>query len=249
MKKAQNIYDNKEFFDGYAEIRKNPFNCNNLEEAPAFFAMLPALTGKSILDLGCGNGENCGKFMQMGAKEAVGIDISENMLAVARGKHPNIEFIKGDISDISYMDKQFDVIVSSLAVHYVEDFSRFCKSVYARLKPGGVFLFTQEHPLNTASTKTNSFTYDGDGTPLFFNLDSYTVSGERREKWIVDDVLKYHRNFSDIINGLADAGFRISQIAEPLPDKELSKDDPKRDSRLAKRLHCPIFLLIRAEKN
>lgn len=52
----QNIYDNPLFFDGYKRIRDNKVNANNLFEIPALFSMLPDLTGKDVLDLGCGFG-------------------------------------------------------------------------------------------------------------------------------------------------------------------------------------------------
>ena len=50
----QNIYDNETFFEGYKKIRDNEANANNLFEIPALFSMMPDLTGKRVLDLGCG---------------------------------------------------------------------------------------------------------------------------------------------------------------------------------------------------
>lgn len=52
----QNIYDNETFFEGYKKIRDNEVNANNLFEIPALFSMMPDLTGKKVLDLGCGFG-------------------------------------------------------------------------------------------------------------------------------------------------------------------------------------------------
>lgn len=49
----QNIYDNEIFFEGYKKIRDNEVNANNLFEMPALFSMMPDLTGKRVLDLGC----------------------------------------------------------------------------------------------------------------------------------------------------------------------------------------------------
>ena len=55
----QNIYDNEVFFSEYRKLRKREVNANNLFELPTLFSLLPDLTGKRILDLGCGTGERC----------------------------------------------------------------------------------------------------------------------------------------------------------------------------------------------
>ena len=80
----QNIYDNETFFEGYKKIRENEVNANNLFEIPALFSMMPDLKDKAVLDLGCGFGEHCKRFVESGAKKVVGIDISEKMLEIAK---------------------------------------------------------------------------------------------------------------------------------------------------------------------
>ena len=80
----QNIFDNEVFFEGYKKIREKEASANNVFEIPALFSMLPDLKDKTILDLGCGFGEHCKGFIQMGAAKVVGVDISEKMLEVAR---------------------------------------------------------------------------------------------------------------------------------------------------------------------
>ena len=54
----QNIYDNPSFFEGYKKLRENPSAANTLVEKPTLFSLCPDLTGKTVLDLGCGFGEN-----------------------------------------------------------------------------------------------------------------------------------------------------------------------------------------------
>ena len=72
----QNIFDNKIFFDGYKKLREKEVNANNLFEIPTLLAIMPDLTGKRVLDLGCGFGEHCKLFVDRGAEKVVGIDIS-----------------------------------------------------------------------------------------------------------------------------------------------------------------------------
>jgi len=242
MSKSQNIYDNQTFFDGYKKLRENPYSVNNLEEKPALFSLAPDLTGKAVLDLGCGYGENCAEFKRLGAEKVTGVDISEKMLSVAGNENEDIEFIRADMSDLSFVKGKYDAVFSSLAVHYIEDFSLFVRSVFALLNHDGYFIFSQEHPLTTAPVAGASWTKDENGTALHYNLTDYTRSGKRSTKWIVDGVEKYHRTFSDVVNALSSAGFVIVTMIEPIPTEETIKRDP----RWEKDLHKPNFLLVKA---
>jgi len=150
--RPQNIFDNETFFQGYKKLRENPNNANILEEKPAIFSLLPALTGKKILDLGCGYGENCKTFSQMGADSVIGIDVSSKMLRIAGDENSggNIRYINMCIEDIKRLDEKFDIVISSLAVHYIRNFTKLAADVYSLLKDNDIFIFSQEHPLTTA---------------------------------------------------------------------------------------------------
>ncbi len=244
MSKSQNIFDNQIFFDGYKKIRSNRYSANDLEEKPALFSLSPDLEGKAVLDLGCGYGENCAEFKARGASTVLGIDISEKMLAVATAENPDLEFIRADMSDLSFIKDKYDVVFSSLAVHYVEDFGAFAKSVYDVLNPGGYFIFSQEHPLTTAPKSGASWARDDDGNVLHYKLTDYTRNGFRSTKWIVEGVEKYHRTFSEIVNSLCEAGFTVEKMLEPVPTRETIE----RDKSWEKDLHKPNFLLVKAKK-
>ncbi len=244
MSEAQNIYDDPTFFDGYKSLRSNPNSANNREEKPALFSLAPDLHGKSVLDLGCGYGENCAEYKSLGASRVLGVDISERMLAIAKEEHPDLDFIRGDIGDLSFIMERYDCVFSSLAVHYIEDFGRLTRQVYDILDPGGDFIFSQEHPLTTAPTAGVGWTKNSEGKVLYYNLSDYSISGKRSVNWIVDGVQKYHRTFSEIVNTLTSAGFVIQKMLEPIP----SEEDINQDSSREKKLHKPNFLLIKAKK-
>ncbi|WPC41165.1 class I SAM-dependent methyltransferase [Clostridium sp. JS66] len=243
----QNIFDNEIFFEGYKNIRANEGNANNLVEKPALFSQCPDLKGKKVLDLGCGYGENCILFKKRGTDRVVGIDISEKMLSVAKAKNTgdNITYIQMCMENIGILQEHFDVVFSSLAMHYIKDFSSLCKNVFKLLNTGGYFIFSQENPINTCFTNGNRWTKDENGNVIFANISNYSVDGERKSKWFVDGVIKYHRTFSSIINSLVEAGFMIEKMCEPVPDIETIKKYPK----YAKDIHKPDFLIIRAKKH
>ncbi len=242
----QNIYDNETFFAGYKKIRDNEANANNLFEIPALFSMMPDLKEKRVLDLGCGFGEHCKQFVECGAEKVVGIDISEKMLEVAKVENsdPKITYINMPMEEIAGLQEQFDVVISSLAFHYVEDFEGVIRNIHSLLEENGVFIFSQENPLNTCHSGGDRWTRDENGNKLYMNLANYGVEGERESVWFVDNVKKYHRTFSTIVNALVEAGFTIEKMIEPLPTEELLEKYPDyRDL-----FHKPDFLLIRVKK-
>ena len=242
----QNIYDNEIFFEGYKSIRQKKENANILFEKPALFSLLPDLKGKRILDLGCGYGENCIEFVKMGASRVVGVDISKKMLEVAKKENPSpkITYLNIPMEEIGSIQAKFDLIVSSLALHYVENFQEICKLVYNLLDKKGHFIFSQENPINTCFTSGSRWTCDKDGNKLYANISNYSVDGKRCSTWFVDDVIKYHRTFSSIINTLITTGFTLEKLLEPYPSEQMAKAHPSTQDLL----HKPDFLVVRATK-
>jgi 2-polyprenyl-3-methyl-5-hydroxy-6-metoxy-1,4-benzoquinol methylase len=196
----QNIYDNQEFFDGYKKLRSNPSAANDIVEKPALFSLAPDLHNKSVLDMGCGYGENCTRFLELGAAKVTGLDISVKMLETAKRENPspNIQYVNKSMTDLDEITEKYDVVFSSLAVHYIADFDKLVKNVYNLLNHGGYFIFSQEHPLTTALLTQNYWTRNSENERIHYNLTTYALEGERKVSWIVDGVIKYHRTTSSI---------------------------------------------------
>ena len=149
----QNIYDDENFFNQYEELRneqKNK-NANDLIEIPNFRKLMPDVTNKCILDLGCGYGENDKFYKELGAKYVLGIDISEKMIERANenNKIDGIEYKVIAMEDISSIENKFDIIISSLAFHYIKDFDKLINDCYKLLNKDGYLVFSQEHPFTT----------------------------------------------------------------------------------------------------
>ena len=170
------------------------------------------------------------------------------MLAVAKSENnaPSITYLKMPMEDIGGLEGEFDVAISSLALHYVEDFSGVVKNVHRLLSDGGVFLFSQEHPLSTCYFGTGDrWTRDENGTKIHCNIAYYCVEGRKDSTWFVEGIQRYHRMFSTIVNTLADQGFRIVKMEEPYPTEEMVKKYPDYYDLY----HKPDFLFVKAVKD
>jgi ubiquinone/menaquinone biosynthesis C-methylase UbiE len=242
---SQNIYDNEFFFEKYRELRKNDYNYNNLVEQPAMKKLLPDLSGKTVLDLGCGYGNNCIDFIKRGAERVVGIDISSKMIDTAKKEnaHINIEYIQMDINEINRLTQKFDLIYSSLAFHYVEDYKKLLRDIRLLLKDEGALLYSQEHPCTTAPKKGCVWTKDEFGNKLYSNLSDYMYSGKRQITWFDEELEKYHRPMSEIINILVQENFIIKKVVEPVPDEDALKKRPD----FSDEFHRTSSLIIKAK--
>jgi SAM-dependent methyltransferase len=237
---AQNIYDDAQFFDGYSQFPRSRDGLAAAAEWPSLRAMLPDLKGRRILDLGCGYGYFAQYAVGQGAAEVVGIDLSEKMLAVAQQNCAGMpaRFERADLESADFGEAGYDLVFSSLAVHYVADFDAFCARVRRALKPGGRFVFSMEHPV-FAARATPDFMTDAEGSMVGAVLD-YLREGERLTNWIANGVVKYHRLISTTINSLQAQGLKLDQI-----DEWSAKDaDIAAHPEWAKERYQPMFLLF-----
>lgn len=176
----------------------------------------------------------------------IGIDLSEKMLARAidNTNDSAIEYRRLAIEDIDFAAEEFDVVLSSLALHYVESFDSVCRKVYHCLVSGGTFVLSVEHPVFTALAAQDWF-YGPEGERLHWPIDHYQNEGLRQARFLDTDVVKYHRTIATYMNTLIDSGFTITRLSEPQPTQEtLAKYPEMRDET-----RRPIFLLIAAVKN
>ena len=243
--KNQNVFDDEVFFSSYKELRERT-NSNDLIEKPALFSLLPNLVEKKVLDLGCGFGEHCKHYIELGASQVVGIDISEKMLDVAEKENADekITYKLLAMEDISQLDIKFDLVVSSLAFHYLQDFEKLCQDIYELLNNEGYLIFSQEHPLSTSFSSGQRWTEDEKGEKLYANISNYSCDGPRDSSWFIDNITKYHRTFSSLINTLVKKGFTIEKMLEPIADTSIIDDYP----RFKDLVHKPDFLVIKVKK-
>lgn len=241
----QNIYDDQGFFLHYSRMPRSTSGLDGAEEWPAFQALLPDLADKCVLDLGCGFGWHCRYARKQKARSVVGVDLSEQMLAQAKAltNDSGIQYRRSAVEDFEFQDSVFDVVISSLALHYVEGLGVVCHNVYRALAVGGTFVLSVEHPVFTARAAQEWY-LSADGERLHWPIDGYHEEGIRHTRWMADDVIKYHRTVATYVNTLIDSGLRITRLLEPGVSVERVIERPElKDER-----RRPIFLVIAARK-
>lgn len=292
----QNIYDSASFFTSYSQLPRSLHGLDGAPEWPSLEALLPianssttrndsSLQNLHVLDLGCGFGWFTRYAILHGASSALSIDISSNMLARAHemtdGKDEfagKIEYLRGDLDELGSIlenyfkgenkEAKFDLVFSSLAVHYLSNLDAVVKTVYQVLKHGGDFVFSAEHPIYTAPMRpgflspsspsatdgnltSTASTTDTDGPnkhhaegARYWPLDSYQLQGPRVTNWLADGVVKQHRTVGTYLNILLDAGFQITGFEEWCPTRLQLEEHPEWGDELVR----PTFMLVRARK-
>ena len=146
------------------------------------------------------------------------------------------------IEDVDFPEESFDVILSSLAFHYVADYENLIKKIYRMLKAGGNLVFTVEHPVFTAHG-TQDWYYNEKGEILHFPVDNYYYEGKRTAMFLEEKVTKYHRTLTTYLNTLLSNSFIINQIVEPQPPENMM-DIPG----MADEMRRPMMLIVSAKK-
>jgi SAM-dependent methyltransferase len=242
----QNIYDDPAFFAGYSTLERFGSGWERAAEHADLLALLPDVAGRRVLDLGCGAGQLARHLGMLGAAEVIGVDVSERMLELARTEwaHPKVTYRRAALEELIFPPEQFDLIVSSLALHYVHDYAGLILRIAGWLSPGGTLVYSIEHPIFTARLPGDGWVLDDAGQRVRWGLDRYADEGPREETWFVAGVRKVHRTLATLINGLVEAGLVIERVIEPVPSEQWLRDHPQwRDER-----RRPMFLLVLARK-
>lgn len=218
------------FAERYAENSEDNI-FNGAYERPALRALLPEVRGLRVLDAGCAAGTHSAWLAERGA-DVDGIDVSEPMIALARTRvGERARFHTADLEQrLPFADGTFDLVMSSLALHYVRDLDAAIGEFARVLRPGGTLAFSTHSPLLAGA--------DGDYAATRLVEDAFTGYGPEpvRVRW-------YHRPFSAIVTPLLRAGFVLEEVAEPPPDDTIRARDPRAYETLS---HRPPFLFVRA---
>lgn len=223
---AREQYD--KFGLNYLEKRRNPSSgfWNDQIEVPAMLHLLrSAGVGKTILDAGCGSGDLVAEVSKF-AHSCIGIDISETMISLAKQAHPENDFRVASINRLDFDSGHFDVVYSSLVLHYFNDLVPVFRGVARVLKPGGSFVFSIHHPFAEVFVDSEERAYP-------FKVAKY-FHQEKYEWGMAGMVLEsFHHTFEAISKASSKSGFIIESIVEPRPriESETINPDAYRETR------------------
>jgi SAM-dependent methyltransferase len=133
---------------------------NYIEETELFSKLIKEhskIEVKTLLHLGCGGGHNDYTFKKY--FKVTSLDISEDMLTLAKKLNPEVNYKYGDMRTIR-LEEKFDAITILDSINYiktVEDLQKTFITTYEHLKPGGVFITFVEQ--TTGHFKQNNTTY------------------------------------------------------------------------------------------
>lgn len=241
----QNVYDDPGFFAAYSRLDRSVDGLDGALEWPTLRALLPPVGGRRVVDLGCGFGWFARWAAEQGAASVLGLDLSTNMLDRARADTPGtlpITYRQVDLDELALDPGTVDLASSSLTLHYLADLPRFLAVVHDALVPGGVLVFSAEHPILTAPS--HPAFVDGPDGGRVWPLDGYHDEGPFTTDWLAEGVVKQHRTVATYVNDLIGAGFTLDRMVEWSPSAAQVAERPQdADERLR-----PYFLLVAAHR-
>ncbi|NJP92891.1 class I SAM-dependent methyltransferase [Nonomuraea sp. FMUSA5-5] len=200
---AVNDYDS--FAEEYAAENENSL-LNAYIERPAMLDLAGDVSGRRILDAGCGSGALTARLRERGAI-VTGIDASAGMLAVARRRlGDDADLRVADLREpLPFGDDEFDDVIASLVLHYLEDWGPTLAELRRVIKPGGRLIASVNHPFVEWLSE--------DPRPVYRDTTSYT------DLWTFGGkqypLTFWRRPLHAMTGAFTDAGFRLSAISEP----------------------------------
>lgn len=174
----------------YKQVRENL--AYKYVETYTYLNKLGNLSGKSILDLGCGEGIFSRNFKQQGAAQVVGVDISSKMIELAKEEEARtplgIEYIVGDMRDLGKIGS-FDLVGAAFSLNHAqtkEELRAMCQTIYDNLKPDCRFVCLNnnlDQPIESYERVTkygctkNPLSSLEEGTPI--SVYVFEVNGEK----------------------------------------------------------------------
>lgn len=206
--------DNAELYDQSIGDLGDDFHRTLID--PCVFDLVSDLGGRSVLDIGCGNGYLCRMVAARGAHEVVGIDYSHNLIMAARRrvKHDAVQF---EISDLRepwpVQGGHFDVIIANMVLQYLPDIGHIAAECKRILKPAGKIVASIDHPTHAMIMRIARLL--GVGKTKFLTDTEYFAEAIcwKRSLWDKAILAYYHRPLASYVNpflerGLALVGFK-----------------------------------------
>lgn len=204
-------------------------------ERPAILAMVGEVKGLRVLDAGCGAGAHTLALKAAGAA-VEGCDLSTGLLALARQRlGEDVTLLQADLAQpLPYANDRFDLVLSALVMHYIEDWSLPLGEFHRILKTGGRLVFSTHHPF---------MDHDPVCGESYFSTYTFEEVWQRGEQDIT--MRFWHRPLAAMLRAIVLAGFSIEMIDEPQPLAEVEAQFPDAWNKLTT---APRFLFFSLRK-
>ncbi|MEM7688629.1 MAG: class I SAM-dependent methyltransferase [Pseudomonadota bacterium] len=211
---------------------------NGFNEHPAIRAVIGDVAGVEALDAGCGPGFLTRDLLAAGASRVAAFDVSPRMVELAQTRvGAKAHVFCADMAQplTGLADASFDLVVSSLALDYVRDWSRPLGEFCRVLRAGGRLVFSVQHPMG-------SFDWFQPTSAFGVHYCEAQWRGFTDEPVTVPD---YYRSFEEIINPLLASGFTLTRLHETRTIEALKAIDPRKYERHSVK---PTFMVIDAQR-
>jgi len=203
---------------------------NRYYERPATIALLGDVSGKRVLEVGCGTGPVTEWLVDHGAA-VVACDVSATMLQIARSRvGDSAELHHHDLAEpLTFLeDASVDLVVASLVFHYLRDWVAPLRELHRVLRPTGSVVMSIHHP---AWDWRNHCPED------------YFAFLQVSEVWVKAHMVTFWRRPLTAVTGaVSEAGFLIDRLVEANPNPELEMRDPSAFQELTT---GPFFMHLR----
>ncbi len=215
-------------------VEDNIYNANF--ERPSTLALVGDVSGKAVLDLGCGSGEYANHFLAEGAASVTCVDVSQDMIDIVQSRFKNKVCAYSQDLSVGLPNEEndsADVVVCPLVVHYLKDLAAFSKEVARVLKPGGVFVFSTHHPM-----------VDFKSSPYGDYFQCELIEEEWNTLSQPVEVSFYRRSLTDTFNAITQSGLVVAQFSEGDVTEKVKALSEERYQRLKTR---PQFMFIKCQ--
>ena len=203
--------------------------------------LLGDVSGKSAIDIGCGEGRFSRILSELGAT-VTGIDLTEPFIERARSLSTGEIYLLGNAETLQDIESNtYDFAVSYIVLVDLQDYRSAINAAFRVLRPGGRFVVCNIHPMR--SCVEGGWIKQGDAK-LFYPVDNYTDEGPREFNWFGRKFVNMHFTLSSYIEAFLDAGFILRALHEPIPSAEELAANPTFDDEY----RIPNFIIYVLEK-
>lgn len=217
---------------------------------PSIYKIIGDPKGKTIYDLGCGNGYIARNLARKGAK-VFASDISSELVRLAKEKSKDLDInysVRDALDFNGFNDNQFDVVVMNMVIHYIKDLDTLFKGVGRILNKGGLFVFSTNHPFRPSYPYSDwELGKINDKEVLFIKATGYLKKEVRNGVCWCDNKTKlvmYNQPLNLLVNTMAKHGLYTFQMEEPESDGFAHRFSKK----LQKSHYIPTFIILGAKK-